>query len=238
MIRKLSMRLLQPRCYLCDMPIDNLQPFLCLLCQQELPYLPLSHCSVCAMPQGKNEQTQCHECINLQPSWQQLIASMSYSLECQYLIKQFKFAQQPQLHLLFSQLLCRTIAAKIIQHNYSMPEAIIYMPLHKKRQAKRGYNQAQLLANNIAKQLQLPLISEKQFIRAKYTQAQAQQTGSGRKTNLHNAFQVTEPFTVKHIALIDDVVTTGETIKEACLTLSAAGIEHIDIWCIARTLAD
>ncbi|QUM78294.1 ComF family protein [Moritella sp. 24] len=232
------MKLLQPRCYLCDMPIDNLQPFLCLLCQQELPYLSMSSCSRCGLPKNKTIQKQCPECIKQKPPWQKLIACMTYTLECQYLIKQFKFAQQPQLHHLFSQLLSRTIAGRIIQHNYSLPEAIIYIPLHKKRQSKRGYNQAQLLANGISKQLQIPLITDKHFTRVKHTQAQAQQTELGRKTNINNAFQVSGPFTVKHIALVDDVVTTGETIREACLTLSAAGIEHIDIWCIARTLAD
>ena len=237
MIRKLSMTLLQPRCYLCDMPIDNPQPFLCLLCLQELPYLPNSHCFRCALPQRKNQQ-QCDECNQQTPPWQQLIACMSYTLECQYLIKQYKFSQQPQLHLLFSGLLSRTITSNIMQHNYNLPEALICIPLHKKRQAKRGYNQAQLLASALSKQLQIPLIAEKQFIRARYTAPQAQQTAVERSANMHNAFQVTQRFSVKHIALIDDVVTTGETIKAACLTLFAAGIERIDIWCIARTLAD
>lgn len=232
------MTLLQPRCYLCDMPIDNLQPFLCLLCQRELPYLAGSNCVSCALPRYNNSQEQCDECIQQPPPWQRLIAIMSYTLECKYLIKEFKFSQQPQLHHLFSTLLSRVIAANIIQHNYSLPEALVYIPLHKKRQRQRGYNQSQLLAKEIAKQLHIPLITDKQFIRAKYTQAQALQNSSERKANINNAFQVTKPFTVKHIALLDDVVTTGETIREACLTLSTAGIEHIDIWCLARTLAD
>ena len=238
MIRKLNMTLLQPRCYLCDMPIDNLQPFLCLLCQQELPYLSTSSCDRCALPLMTHQQAQCHQCINQQPPWQRLIACMSYELECQYLIKQYKFSQQPQLHLLFSQLLSRRVSNNIIQHNYSLPEALLSIPLHKKRLVKRGYNQAQLLALDLSKQLQIPLIADKLFIRTKNTKAQAQQTATERSNNMHNAFQVTQPITAKHIAIIDDVVTTGETMRAACLTLSAAGIERIDIWCIARTLAD
>ncbi|KXO11293.1 competence protein ComF [Moritella sp. JT01] len=238
MIRKLSMTLLQPRCYLCDMPIDNLQPFLCLLCQQELPYLPVSSCYRCALPLTVYQQGQCHECINQEPPWQRLIACMSYSLECQYLIKQYKFSQQPQLHLLFSQLISRSISNKVIQHNYCLPEALLSIPLHKKRLAKRGYNQAHLLALDLAKQLQIPIIAEKKFIRTKNTKAQAKQTAAERSNNMHNAFKVTQPITVKHIAIIDDVVTTGETMKAACQALFTAGVERIDIWCIARTLAD
>ncbi|QUM83186.1 ComF family protein [Moritella sp. 28] len=238
MIRKLSMILLQPRCYLCDMPIDNLQPFLCLLCQQELPYLPVSSCYRCALPLTINQQGQCHECINQEPPWQRLIASMNYSLECQYLIKQYKFSQQPQLHLLFSQLISRSVSNNVIQHNYSLPEALLSIPLHKKRLAKRGYNQAYLLAQDLAKQLQIPLIAEKKFIRTKNTKAQAKQTAAERSNNMHNAFQVTQAITVKHVAIIDDVVTTGETMKTACKALFTAGVERIDIWCIARTLAD
>ncbi|MDX2320320.1 MAG: ComF family protein [Moritella sp.] len=231
------MKLLQPRCYLCDMPIDNQQPFLCLLCQQELPYLAIPHCRSCALPQRKHQQL-CNECQELPPRWQHLITCMSYTLECQYLIKQYKFSQQPQLHLLFSQLLSRSISNKVIQHNYSLPNALIAIPLHKKRLAKRGYNQAQLLAQDLAKKLQIPLIAEKQFIRAKNTKAQAQQTATERSHNMHNAFHVSNAITAKHVAIIDDVVTTGETMKAACETLFTAGIERIDIWCIARTLAD
>ncbi|QUM87488.1 amidophosphoribosyltransferase [Moritella sp. 36] len=238
MIRKLSIILLQPRCYLCDMPIDNLQPFLCLLCQQELPYLPVSSCYRCALPLTINQQGQCHECRHQEPPWQRLIASMNYSLECQYLIKQYKFSQQPQLHLLFSQLISRSVSNNVIQHNYSLPEALLSIPLHKKRLAKRGYNQAHLLAQDLAKQLQIPLIAEKIFIRTKNTKAQAKQTAAERSNNMHNAFQVTQAITVKHVAIIDDVVTTGETMKTACQALFTAGVERIDIWCIARTLAD
>ena len=237
MIRKLSMALFQPRCYLCDMPIDNPQPFLCLICQQELPYLPGSHCPRCALPLRNNQQ-QCNGCNEQAPPWQHLIACMSYTLECQYLVKQYKFAQQPQLHLLFSQLLSRSISNQVIQHNYSLPDALVAIPLHKKRLAKRGYNQAQLLAKVLAKQLHIPLIAEQQFIRTKNTQAQAQQAALERSNNMHNAFQIIQPITAKHIAIIDDVVTTGETMKAACQSLLTAGIEHIDIWCIARTLAD
>ncbi|MFT7682019.1 MAG: ComF family protein [Moritella dasanensis] len=238
MIRRLSMALLQPRCYLCDMPIDNLQPFLCLLCQQELPYLPHSHCSRCALPQAKNQLLHCNECNEQAPPWQQLITCMSYTLECQYLIKQYKFAQQPQLHRLLSQLLIRTIGNKVIQDHYHLPDALVAIPLHKKRQSKRGYNQAQLVAKELATQLQIPLIAEKKFIRTKNTKAQAQQTARERKDNMHNVFQVTQPISANHIAIIDDVVTTGETMKAACQTLFTAGVERIDIWCIARTLAD
>ncbi|WP_242065977.1 ComF family protein [Moritella sp. F3] len=235
------MALLQPRCYLCDMPIDNPQPFLCLLCQQELPYLPLSYCLSCALPKAKHQPHQhqhCNECQQQPPPWQQLITCMSYTLECQYLIKQYKFAQQPQLHLLFSHLLSRRIANQVIQDNYPLPDALIAIPLHKKRQSKRGYNQAQLVVKDLTTQLHIPLIAEGTFIRTKNTKAQAQQTANQRKNNMRDVFQVTQTINAKHIAIIDDVVTTGETIQAACQTLLAAGIERIDIWCIARTLAD
>lgn len=240
MMYKLRMALLQPRCYLCDMPIDNPQPFLCLLCQQELPYLPSPHCPKCGLPrrQKSQQRQQCHDCHAQVPSWGHLIACMGYSLECQYLIKQYKFSQQPQLHLLFSSLLTRAIANKVIQDNYSLPDTLIAIPLHKKRQSKRGYNQAQLIAKELAKQLNIPLMHDKQFIRTKQTKAQAQQNAVDRQKNMHNAFQVRHPINAKHVALIDDVVTTGETMKSACQTLFTAGVERIDIWCIARTLAD
>lgn len=241
MINKLSLRLLQPRCILCDMPVDSDSRFLCLLCSEELPYINKSLCLHCGQPYAtphRQNLNNCPECSIERSPWQHLIPCMYYTLECKYLIRQLKFAKQVQIGTLFGRLLSHTITSQITRGNIQRPEALLSIPLHRKRQHKRGYNQAHVIAQELAKQLQIPLISADKFIRTKYTEPQSLQSMDMRKRNIRDAFKVVETLNVKHIALIDDVVTTGETIREACNVLVESDVQCIDIWCVARTLAD
>jgi ComF family protein len=242
MINKLSLRLLQPRCTLCDMPIDSECPFLCQLCNQELPYINKPLCLYCGQPYTYSKQrhnlNDCPECRSEQPPWHHLIPCMYYTLECKYLIRQLKFSRQVQIGILFGRLLSHTITRQIDRGDIQRPEALLSIPLHRKRQRKRGYNQAHVIAQELAKQLKVPLISEGKLIRVKFTEPQSLQKMGMRKQNIQGAFKVTESLNVKHIALIDDVVTTGETIREATEVLAKSGVQSIDIWCVARTLAD
>ncbi len=127
---------------------------------------------------------------------------------------------------------------QIQQQVIEKPQAIICIPLHKKRLRQRHYNQSYIIAKEVSDQLNIPLINPTTFIRVKQTKQQSQLDMPARKDNITGAFQLTKALNVEHIALIDDVVTTGETVKEACKLLSANGVETIDIWCVARTLAD
>lgn len=157
---------------------------------------------------------------------------MPYTLEARYLIQQFKFANQPQIGTLLAQLFSQHI------HNstskISLPECLVCMPLHQKRLRERGYNQAFIIAKTLAKQLNIPLLPVTHFIRTRHTQAQSQQNKISRKSNVKGAFKVTKSLPYKHVALIDDVLTTGQTANQASLTLLNGGIKRVDVWCIAR----
>ena len=231
-------KLLQPRCYLCDMPIVTYDAFLCKLCNAELPYSQNDLCPRCGLPvmaRQHMQQALCSQCLREPPLWQHFSVCMDYTLESKFLISQLKFAKQAQLAMLLGRLLSRHLASAIIAGR-QRPQAIVAIPLHQRRQRQRGYNQAYLLAMEVAKQLQIPLLPTQLFIRSRHSMPQSQCSSAERQRNIKGVFKVTGRLPVQHIAIIDDVMTTQATVREAALTLQQAGAQHIDIWCLARTL--
>jgi len=146
------------------------------------------------------------------------------------LIAKMKYQEDLSMSKLFGELL----ADKLENHLDVLPQAIIPVPLHNKRLRERGYNQAMELARPIAKRLRIPIVNN-QCYRIRATEKQSLTGSRNRKNNMKNAFSAEFSPPLKHIALIDDVITTGNTITEVCKALHKAGVERIDVWAIART---
>jgi ComF family protein len=108
------------------------------------------------------------------------------------------------------------------------------MPLHPKRLKERGYNQAQEIAAPLARALHLPLEHDL-LIRSRDTEHQARLTGKARRDNMRNAFSVHGDLTSRHVAVIDDVMTTGASLQAAAKALKQAGAARVDGWVLART---
>jgi ComF family protein len=115
------------------------------------------------------------------------------------------------------------------------PELIIPVPLHEKRLKERGYNQSLEIARPIARQLKIPLAISV-CDRIKHTPPQSSLSKYERQQNLHGAFSIHRTIPVKHVVIFDDVVTTGSTVVELGKILHQAGIERVDVWCVARTV--
>ena len=115
-----------------------------------------------------------------------------------------------------------------------LPDGLLPVPLHSSRQRERGYNQALELARPIAKQLQLPLLT--QFARRpKPTPPQSSLSFQQRKQNLENAFDIVASVKGMHIAIIDDVMTSGSTVNALAKKLKQAGAQRVSIWCLCRS---
>lgn len=121
--------------------------------------------------------------------------------------------------------------------NKRLPDRIIPVPLHAKRLKERGFNQALEIARPVAKHLRLPL-DARGCKRTKYTDAQAQLDFANRSYNIKEAFSIESDYSNQHIAIIDDVTTTGQTLRELSQALKKAGAKQIDLWCCAKTLLD
>lgn len=114
------------------------------------------------------------------------------------------------------------------------PDLILPMPLHHNRLKARGFNQAVEIAKPLAKALKLP-IGLKGISRSKETLVQSSLTKEARKQNVKNAFEVTGHFSNLHLAVVDDVMTTGHTMRAFCQALKEKGAAQIEVWCLARS---
>jgi ComF family protein len=114
-----------------------------------------------------------------------------------------------------------------------LPQLLIPVPLHRTRLMRRGYNQAQELARVIARSLAIELAPHAAK-RVRTTPDQIGQTRAQRRKNLHGAFLVDQCVFGKHIALLDDVMTTGATLTELAMAARKAGASKIEVWAAAR----
>lgn len=206
---------------------------LCEACECELPWLP-DACRCCAQPifSQQSLNSLCGNCVIHPPPFASTLALFAYRDPIIKLIAGLKFHKK----LIYARVLGELLAARFKQVNAdALPECIIPVPLHAQRLRERGYNQALEMARPISKQLKIPL-NIHCCVRTRATQAQVTLPADERHLNVKNAFAVAEPLAVKHVAVIDDVMTTGHTLAELCQALHKSGVEQIDVWCAARTI--
>jgi ComF family protein len=159
-----------------------------------------------------------------------LFALDKYRYPLTYLIPLIKFHQRPDLATYLAQQFYqqRFVQIKI------RPEAILSVPLHRKRLRQRGYNQAALLADELQCLTGIVHIDDA-ISRVKLTRKQSELNQEARQHNIKGAFAVsaTRLQRLQRVAIIDDVVTTGATINEVCQAIFAVAPHlYIDVWCI------
>lgn len=231
LLTKIKNWLLPPTCLLCGATTKR-DIDLCFACEQDLPWLT-NVCTGCSLPLPEQTPSiHCGNCLKNPPPFNKVLALFSYANPIDKFITNLKFHNR----LVYAKLLGTLLANKIeaVYSNEKLPECIIPVPLHRNRLIERGFNQAVELARPIKQKLKTPLdIVSCQRIRN--TSAQTQLPASQRHNNIKNAFTFNPTLPLRHVALLDDVMTTGHTIIELCYILRYAGVEKIDVWCCART---
>lgn len=198
---------------------------------------------------SSQNDTLCGECITHPPAFDQCIASLRYEFPISTLINRFKhqghFCNSKVLADLLLDRLSSSQSAQLKTTELDLekqntpkinkkPDLIVPVPLHWRRQFIRGFNQSQWLANYLGRQLHIS-VDNKLLTRTRNTPPQQHLRRKQRQKNLKGAFQVKRPLEGQHIAIIDDVVTTGSTVSELSRLLKKAGASRVDIWCLART---
>ena len=196
----------------------------CVPCDAALPYLTAPHCPVCAMP-TLNGAT-CGHCLKQAPQFERTLAVFAYAFPLDKLVQALKFNEQ-----LF---LARQLADKLAQRVEVLPDCIVAMPLHPARLRERGFNQSLEIARHIANKLNIPLNHACQRVRD--TLPQSALPWKERGKNMRKAFACTEDLSGKHIAVVDDVMTSGASVNALAHALRQAGAREVSAWIIARTL--
>lgn len=219
-------------CLLCDEHADTTQP-ICSHCEAELPWLA-GHCLVCALPLPSTGLV-CGACLKKPPSFTRVEVPWRYAFPIDSLITRFKHQAKWPMGRLLGALLSHHL-----QHAFDeglpRPDRLLPVPLANKRQRERGFNQAEMLCTWLGKSLSLP--TEPLWLRRIIdTPAQQQLDAATRKRNLRNAFALTPACKVNglHLALVDDVLTTGATAECLARLLIKAGASRVDVYCLART---
>lgn len=199
----------------------------CRGCEEDF-ILEFDRCPICARTSCNS--TVCGACLNNRPYFTQTEALFNYRYPANNLIKALKFNRKPELAKQFAD---KFIAMRIANRKTSLPKALIPVPLHRKRQAQRGYNQSLEFARHLSRKLNI--FNEVSLChRIINTDPQSTLPLKTRKQNVKGAFALTDKPIPKHIAIIDDVITTGSTTNEIARLFKQAGCLHIEVWAIAR----
>ena len=155
------------------------------------------------------------------------LAPLEYSFPVDAALKALKFKRRLDYAPAFAELLRRMIS--------QLPDdidALLPVPLHWRRHAMRGFNQAVELCGPLRKQMGLPVLSN--LKRVKATSKQSGLDADERRRNLQHAFVATAPVEMRHVLIIDDVITTGETCRQLATVVLAAGAKKVSVLAVAR----
>lgn len=221
------------RCWLCRQPLCLSRHGICSYCLRHLPAKPLC-CPCCGLPAG-DAAHPCGRCLQRPPPWQALVFVGDYVAPLRQLIKKFKFQHAPELAPLLARLILLNWQRAHREQYLNRPDVILAVPLQAKRCWRRGYNQSDLLARPLAHWLGCDY-RPAALRRVRKTAPQHRLPARMRRRNLRGAFRCHEPLAGRHVALLDDVVTTGSTVAEITRLLLRQGAASIQIWCVCRTL--
>jgi ComF family protein len=199
---------------------------ICGGCAASLPWIAQA-CPGCAQPQAHD--APCRRCLKKPPPFDSAWAAFLMEAPVRQGIHRMKY----QAGFLQAGMLGQLMAQKLARRPQPLPQLIIPVPLHQTRLMRRGYNQALELAHAMAQTLAIRVDADiAQRLRA--TPDQIGQTAAQRYKNLRGAFAVSACLAGQHVALLDDVMTTGATLAELARAARKAGAAKIEVWAAAR----
>ena len=194
-------------CLLCGAASGSERP----LCGGCLADLAVNHnaCPGCAIPLPEGITGLCGSCQRRRPPFDGTHAPFLYQPPLDRLLLDLKFNNR----LRNAPLLGDLIAERLVKDSHDLPELLIPVPLHRSRLRQRGYNQALELARSLGSRLGIA-VDSRSCIRVRETASQSKLSARERGRNIRNAFQLVKPLHAAHVAIIDDVMTTGSTVAE------------------------
>ncbi|HTY20723.1 MAG TPA: ComF family protein [Geobacteraceae bacterium] len=226
-----------PRCHFCKVYIAYAGDIhLCNKCMEACRLIASPLCNRCGIPfvTDAGEDHLCGACIDRPPRFTAARAAALFEGPVRELVHRLKYKGRVQLRRPLGLLAVRQLAPFAAD---SSADLIIPVPLHVKRLRQRGFNQAILLGEILAREWRLPLM-RRNLRRTRWTEPQINLSAAERIANVRGAFSVSKPELVrdKKVLLVDDVYTTGSTVSECTKVLLRAGAEEVFIVTIARAL--
>lgn len=212
-------------CFLCHQSSTNL---ICGCCINDtvLPLFPVPGHNLLDYPKVANNLVT--------PSYESLIVLGKYEGVLKGLINQLKFSGQTLAASVLVSFFQQYLQTRLVL-TQQIPDALVPIPLSNIRHINRQFNQSRILSLALAKNLGIE--SYDLLERTRYTKQQSRLNKEDRQKNIQNAFAITGEFDFHSIAIVDDVITTGATVNEACtIILDAYPDAHVSVWCMAATM--
>lgn len=254
MFHKLYKKIVSDTCCLCDNNgFEGID--LCHFCHKSLPH---NHycCFECALPntrlntwtntrEGYDEpHSVCGRCLSSASGIDQAIIPYLYRPPIDFMIKRFKFSEEMKYSRLLGDLLADAVETYYIKERThrptepvtDLPECIIPVPVHNQRLLQRGFNQAEQIARTVANRIDRPC-DTKAIVRIESKLPQSSLSAAQREANIRRAFEVKDASVIQglHVAVVDDVYTTGATARAMARHLKSAGAVRVSVWAVART---
>lgn len=204
---------------------------ICQPCQELLPRIEHA-CVRCRLPLQDKNFFLCGHCIRQKPAFDQVFCNFLFEEPLRTLLHEFKYKEALYLANLITECMLEARPTQAYQ-----PDCLVPIPMHRTRLKERGFNHAAHIAKHLGRHLGIPYhlsLCEKTI----HTERQASLDSNKRKKNLTQAFRVKDVVQAKnykHITLVDDLMTTGSTVEALARSLKQAGVERVDVWCLART---
>jgi ComF family protein len=224
------------KCITCDAVLNDKNLRFCDYCFAKINFIKSPLCNCCGLPYfGNNESDHlCGNCINTKAHFFSARAAGQYDGVLLNAIHQFKYKEKTAIGKTLGKLMAEYEYSSLNIKEYSL---IIPVPLHLNRLRERGFNQSAMLAKVLAKKFSIPLdvTSLKRYI---YTEPQISLGKKEREANVKGVFEVTNKKMVKgqKIIIVDDVYTTGNTVKECARVLMKNKAKQVAVLTLARAI--
>ena len=205
---------------------------LCGDCHRDLPFRLSVGCPRCNASGTDNQA--CGACLSDPPHFNDTTSAFRYAYPLDRLVQAYKFNANLGLLPLFADALASAIRANAADIKADL---VIPLPLAPKRLAERGFNQSALLGAHVSKALGIRFES-RGMLRVRETTPQTGLNREARLRNVRGAFDCARRLEGQHVAVVDDVMTTGATLSEAAKVLKKAGAARVSAWVVARAEKD
>lgn len=211
------------RCPVCDRPVKPSGAYICRECGDKLIYIKEPRCRKCGKQLEKAEKEYCYDCGTKRHIYDRGTALYTYG-SIRLSLYRLKYGGRQEYAVFLGRDMAGRLGKEILSWR---PDALVPVPLHFAREKKRGYNQAALLAAELGKQLDIPVLTD--FVeRIRDTRPQKELEGARRQNNLKKAFKIVQnDVKLNTIVIIDDIYTTGSTIDAVAQACMDAGVKRV-----------
>ena len=225
-----------PRCPVCETILLPSEHFVCVRCKASLPYVREPFCMCCGKPLAHQENQLCTDCETHPHLFEEGRAVFLYEKGVRLSVNRLKFLNRREYIPFYGECLYQLF---LEMEPCWRAQCLVPVPMHPKKRAARGFDQACLLARSLSERCRLPL-DENLLVRTRFTQSSKKLSRSERRKNLRGVFAVRPEADIpSSVILIDDIYTTGATMDEAACALRLSGVEQVFFLtlCIGRGAA-